>query len=274
MNRLLQLFSRSGASFLFVVLEVCCFYLIVNFNSQQQEIAFATWSLYSSQLMEEYSELREYVGLREKMDQMQAENARLLAQLRNAKYTEEVVIDSVRQDSLRQRYTYIAADIVNKSPLGANITYVLNRGRIHGVEKHQGVISDRGVVGIVVNVSPRHARVMSLLHREFRLSAGLRGKPYFGSLQWDGGDARYATLYALPEYAQFARGDTIETTGYSNIFPTGLAIGTVAEYTPVQGGTTFVTTVRLLADFYELQHVYVVRDLLKDDLEQLTTEEE
>jgi rod shape-determining protein MreC len=269
MNRLLQLLTRSGALFLFAALEIVCFYLIINFNSAQQEIAMETWSLYSTRFTERSANIRSYINLRQEIQQVQAENARLRGLLPNANYTERVVIDSIRQDSLRQRFTFITAEIVNKSPLGANITYVIDRGRIHGVEKHQGVISDRGVVGIVINVSERHARVMSLLHRDFRLSAGLHDKPYFGTLRWEGGDARFATLFAIPEYANPAIGDTVETTGYSNKFPTGVPVGTIADIQPQVGSNTLLIQVRLLGDFYNLRRAYVVRDLLKEDLEQL-----
>ncbi|MCB0638688.1 MAG: rod shape-determining protein MreC [Lewinella sp.] len=273
MNRLLQLLTRSGALFLFTALEIVCFYLIINFNSAQHEVAMETWSLYSNRLTERSAALRSYINLRQEVEQMQAENARLRGLLPNANYTEQVEVDSVQQDSLRQRFTYIPAEIINKSPIGANITYVINRGRIHGVEKHQGVISDQGVAGIVINVSERHARVMSLLHRDFRLSAGLHGKPYFGSLRWEGEDVRFATLFSIPEYADPMVGDTVETTGYSNKFPTGVPVGTIADVSPQEGSNTFIVKVKLFGDFYELQRAYVIRDLLKEDLEQLDQEE-
>ncbi|RMF00927.1 MAG: rod shape-determining protein MreC, partial [Bacteroidetes bacterium] len=125
------------------------------------------------------------------------------------------------------------------------------------------------VVGIVTKVSARHARVMSLCHADFRLSAQLRGKHYFGSLRWLTGDTRTAKLSAIPKYAPVAIGDTVETTGYSNIFPTGIPIGVVQEVEPAAGETTYDITVGLFVDFFELEHAYVVRDLMKEDLEQL-----
>ena len=260
---------------MFTALEILCFYLIINFNSAQQEIAAETWSLYSGAVTERLNNYQNYLGLRRQVQQLQQENSTLRAQIPNAVYTEDVLIDSVVQetDSIRQRYTFVAADIINKSPLSGNITYVLNRGYIHGVEKHQGVINDQGVVGIVVAVSARHSRVMSLLHRDMRLSAGLRHKDYFGSLSWTGGDARYASLVSIPEYANVMVGDTVETTGFSNIFPTGIAIGTVTDISTPAGGNTFNLQVELFNEFFGLRHAYVVRNLLKDDLEQLDTTE-
>lgn len=268
---MLQLFSRSGAFFLFAALEVVCFYLIINFNSAQQEIAVESWGLYSGRVMDRLDRASRYFSLEQRARQLQEENAELRSRLPNATYTEDVLIDSVEQtiDSLRQRYTFVAANVINKSPLSGNNTYVLDRGYIHGVEKHQGVISENGVVGIVISVSARHARVMSVLHRDFRLTGTLRGKSYFGTLSWPGGDLRYARLSSIPEYAPVAVGDTVETSGYSNIFPAGILVGEVAEIKTPPGENTYDLRIRLFTDYYGLRETYVVRNLLKEDLQQL-----
>lgn len=269
MSSLLQLFTRRGAFFFFAFLEFCCLFLIIRHNSQQGDIAKNSWLLYSGKVMEEAEGARNFLRLRELNEQLRAENAQLLSRLPNAFYIESVEIDSFQNDSLRQRYTYTSAEVINKTPLSGNITYVLNRGSIHGVETHQGVVSDGGIVGIVIAVSPRHCRVMSLMHRDMRLSAGLHNTNFFGSLRWEGGDTRFANLYNIPEYAPLAVGDTVETTGYSNIFPTGIPIGKIAEFEQIEGETTMNIKVRLFNDFFTLDHAYIVRDLLKGDLDQL-----
>lgn len=269
MSNILQLFVRRGALLLFVVLEIFCFYLIIKYNSTQREVAQSSWLYYSGTLTEYTASARSYLRLEQQNDQLLAENARLLSQLPNAYYTEAVQIDSFNNDSLRQRYTYTSAEVINKTPLSGNISYVLDRGSIHGVEPHQGVVSDGGVVGIVTSISPRHSRVMTLMHRDMRLSVGLRGNNFFGSLRWQGGDTRFASLSNMPKYAPIEVGDTVETTGYSNIFPTAIPVGTVIEKNKIEGAGTLDVKVRLFNDFFQIKHAYIVRDLLKEDLDQL-----
>lgn len=271
MSNILQVLTNRGAFFLFAALEMYCLYLVINYNSQQRIVADASWNYYGGIVMERMDNLRNYLVLDKENEKLRAENAALLARLPSAFYTETVTVDSIQDDSLRQRYTYLATEIINKSPLSANITYVINRGHIHGVEAHQGVVNENGIIGIVTKVSPRHALVMSLLHRDMRLSAGLRNKFFFGTLAWEGGDTRIATLSAIPDYASVAIGDTVETTGYSSIFPKGIAIGTVKARRTVSGGSNVLLDVKLFNDFYRLKHGYVVRDLMKDDIEQLET---
>lgn len=270
MSRLLQLFTQRGAFFLFLFLEIISFFLIIRYNANQQEVAAASWSLYAGRYMERVDRFRNYFSLEQENENLLEHNARLLAKLESSFDRDSVQVDSIRDDSIYyQRYAYIAGEIINKSPLSANINYVINKGHIHGVEKHQGVISKEGVVGIVTAVSPRHARVMSLLHRDIRLSAAIKNEDYFGSLFWQGGDARFAYLSKIPEYADVSKGDTIQTTGYSNIFPTGVDIGQVEEISALEGENLLLIKVKLFNDFFSARNVYVVRNLLKDDLEQL-----
>ncbi len=273
MSSILQVFARRGVFFLFAFLEIICFYMLIRFNSEQQEVADATWSLYANRYMEKADKWEKYFSLEEENRRLQKSIGEIRSQLPNASYIENIEEDTVRNDSIRQRYFFLSAEIINKSSISANITYVINRGSFHGVEKHQGVISNTGVVGIVIAVSSRYARVMSLLHSDMRLSAGIRGSNFFGSLNWRERDTRFAYLSKIPEYAPVAIGDTIETTGYSNIFPTGEPIGEVVAIEPLQGKNTLDIKVKLFNDFFSVHHVHVIRDLMKDDLDQLESEE-
>ena len=269
MNSLFQLFTRQGAFFVFAALELFCLYLIVNYNREQAQVYDASKKMYGGMIKERSSKVRNYLRLEEINEQLRSENAELLSRLPNAQYVEALSKDTVQDDSLRQRYTYIAGQIINKSPLSANISYVVNRGHIHGVEPHLGVINAHGIIGIVTRVSERHCRVMSINDKDVRVSAGLRGRDYFGSLRWEGSDTRYVTLYDIPKYVTVHVGDTVETTGYSNVFPSGVPIGAIHDIGEDTSKGNYVIAVRLFNDLFNVNDVYVVRDLMKEDLDQL-----
>ncbi|MEL6273720.1 MAG: rod shape-determining protein MreC [Bacteroidota bacterium] len=272
MNRLLQIIFQSGSFFTFVILELICFYLVINFNSTQRDIYLETVSVYTGGVNERAKAVGSYFSLRNKVDSLQNEIAALRARLPESSYTVTSQVDSISDDSLRQRYVYLAADIVNKSPFGPNNTFVINQGRKNGVELGQGVVAHAGLVGIVTAVSNGHARVMSLLHRDTRLSAGLKTN-FYGTLRWDGIDPRYMTLTDMKDYVEVIVGDTIISTGYSNIFPTGIPIGTVTKLDRLPGTGNWKLKVELLNDPLQVRYVYVVKDLFKEDLSHLTEEE-
>ncbi len=119
------------------------------------------------------------------------------------------------------------------------------------------VISSDGVAGVIVGCSENYSVAMSLLNLDFRLSARIKSNGYFGSLTWDGRDYRNAVLGEIPQHISISVGDTIETTGYSAIFPEGLAVGTISEFEK-RGGDFYRIRVSILTDFKKLHFVDVI----------------
>jgi rod shape-determining protein MreC len=105
---------------------------------------------------------------------------------------------------------------------------------------------------------------MSLLNLDFKLSARIKSNGYFGSLSWDGRDYRYAILSEIPQHVLVNVGDTIETTGYSAIFPEGVIVGTVSDYEKF-GGDFYKISVLLMADFKKLHFVDVIGNMKKTE---------
>ncbi len=248
-----------------IVLELFCFYLIINFNSEQQKIWLETVTVYTGGVNERVDGVNSYIGLRATVDSLQQRLADIKSATEGVYVAKAAEVDSVRDDSLRQRFVYLTAEVVNKSPYGPNNTTIINRGKMDGIEVGQGVVADRGLLGIVTAVSGEHARVMSLLHRDTRLSAGLKNS-YFGTLRWDGDDPRKMTLYDLKSYVPVNVNDTIYTTGYSSIFPTGLPIGKVSEAEKLAGTGNWRIGVELLEDPLRMRYVFVIKDLFKEDI--------
>jgi rod shape-determining protein MreC len=105
---------------------------------------------------------------------------------------------------------------------------------------------------------------MSVLNSDFRLSARIKSNGYFGSLSWDGRDYRQAVLNDIPQHVSVNIGDTVETTGYSTIFPEGIFVGTITDYE--KPGSDFYTIyVQLVTDFKKLQFVDVVSNKRKQE---------
>lgn len=272
MSRLAELLFQGSSFLTFVVLEMICFYLIINFNSDQRAIYLETVSVYTGSVNEKVTNLTDYVGLRDRVAELQNEVTELRARLPESLYDATTSVDSINDDSLRQRYVYLAAEIINKSPYGPNNTFIINQGEAAGVARGQGVVAGVGLVGIVTAVADQHARVMSLLHRDTRLSAGVKSR-HFGTLRWDGQDPRIMTLADMKSYVPVQTGDTIFTTGYSSVFPTDLPIGIVTKKQALAGTGNWELEVTLLNDPLGLHYVYVTKDLFKEDLARLNPKE-
>jgi rod shape-determining protein MreC len=76
-------------------------------------------------------------------------------------------------------------------------------------------------------------------------------------------------LTQIPMSEKVKTGDTIVTSGYSNIFPKGIMVGTVDDFKAIPELYFYVIHVKLSTDFKNLRYVYVVSDLKKIEKETL-----
>jgi rod shape-determining protein MreC len=265
MEQILRIFYNNGSFITFIGLQFLCLYLIINFNSAQSAIAAETWTVRSGSVKGLIGGFQDYLDLREQNEVQRREIARLRGLLPEARYDASTEIDSLTDNTYLQRYSFLATNIVNRSPYRPNNTLVIDRGSSFSVQQGQGVVGNGGLIGIVDEPSTRYARVISILHRATRISAGLRNNA-FGTLLWDGLDPRRMTVTDIPDYVTVEAGDTLFTTGFSNVFPTGQVIGFV-ESTAIQPGTgSQDLVVRLANDPLTATNAYVVQDLFKEEL--------
>ncbi len=269
MRGLLQPFIRYGGILLFLLLEGISFFLIVRYNEGHNRIFFSSANAFFGNVYERYAGALNYFDLRRQNRQLQSENARLRRALRQSRYLDVAERDTMLGPDEIQKYVYLTARVIQNSISLNNNTLTVNRGSKHGLSPHQGVIDDRGIIGIVRNTSEHYAVVMSLLHREIKIPASVQGTNYFGSLVWQGNHPDRMTLQAIPKHAEFELGDTIVTSGYSELFPPGLPIGTVEASNLKSGESFYNIQVRLINDFYNLEYVYVIQNRMKAEIEEL-----
>lgn len=269
MRGLFQLFAAYGGFLLFVLLETVSIAMIVQFNHRQGEIASNSWGLFTAYVDHASDWVKDYPSLKNEVFKLQAKNIKLMEQLDNARYANALYRDSVSRDSIDPLYTFIGANVISNSIISNNNWLRLDRGSSHGVKPHMGVISDGGIVGIVRNTTEHYSRVMSVLHSQARINASIRTSNYFGTLTWDGKDPLFMQLNAIPRHAEFEVGDTVETNGYSQIFPEGILIGTIEAKEKVEGDNFFNVKVRLFNDISKVKYVYVVNNLMREEHEEL-----
>jgi rod shape-determining protein MreC len=160
-----------------------------------------------------------------------------------------------------RQFLYSQARVINNSVNKEFNFITINKGSLHGVRTEMAVSSPEGVVGIVFSVSKHFSVILPVLNRNFRLSAKIKRNNYFGSLTWPGGSPEQAILTDIPYHVALNIGDTIVTSGYSAIFPEGLMVGTIAEYSRQEGNFNTITA-RLSVDFRNLEYVYLIDNLL------------
>ncbi len=259
---LLEFLAKKYHYLLFLLLETIGFALLFKGNSYQGSVWLSSANDVSGKCYELTSQVSSYFSLREVNRQLTQENALLSRQLSDARC--EVDRLMINADStlthldLPTDYHIVSAQVVQNSVSHTNNLLTINRGANEGVRRNMGVVSGTGVVGIVYLVGEHYSVVIPILNSHSNISCMVRGKGYFGYLNWDGKDPRYAYMDDVPRYAQYNRGDTIETSGYSSVFPQGLTIGRILDTQDSPDGLSYRIRLELATDFARLSDVCVI----------------
>lgn len=279
MRKLLEFLVGKRHWLLFLGLLAFSLALIYRDNAYQRNVLFSSANRVAGSLASVSGEVTSYMHLREINKELLERNGQLESQLLDlqdqldAFMADTVLFQGFSADSTEHfPYSFVVAQVVNNSVSRLSNYITVNKGRLDGVTPDMGVVSERGIVGIVSTVSDRFAVIIPLLNPKLRISCKLQGSSYFGSLSWNGRNTRYATLEELPRHVEFQRGDTIVTSGYSAVFPAGLIVGVVEDYEKQHDDNFYALQVRLATDFHALNHVRIIKNFLQQ--EQLDIEKE
>jgi len=132
-----------------------------------------------------------------------------------------------------------------------------------------GVITSKGILGIIDNTSNKYATVISILNRTTSISAQLKKTNHFGSLTWNTNSPEYIQLTDIPKIAPVIKGDTIVTSGRSSIFPKGIPIGTIETFNLDNAENYYEINIKLFNDMSSIKHVYVIENRDSQALKEL-----
>lgn len=181
-------------------------------------------------------------------------------------------IDTVRIDSVikYQSIQYFGAKVIANSVAAQNNYVVLNGPAVKNFAAQMAVVDvNNSVVGKITEVSGNFAVVMSLLHKDTRLSGRLATTGETGTLIWDGKEPNLLTLTGISKSVVIKLGDSIVTSGFSTAFPAGLKIGKVSSITKEVETGNFKIMIKTDCNFYNLQYGYVIQNKDKDVIDQL-----
>lgn len=269
MYNLVRFLLRFWLLILFLSLEGFCFYLIYQNSKFHQVFLYNKANEISGNVYLQYAASKGYLSLGRVNDSLARENAYLREKAMESfiylKNEEHTVTDS--SATKLQLFTYKDAKVIRNSVnQSANYIY-LDKGASMGIKEQMGVISAKGIVGQVVKVTEHYSAVMSILNRNFRVSAKLKKSNFFGQLFWSGKRIDEVRLEEIPKHVNVHVGDTIVTSGYSVLFPENIMIGRVRKVYAQPEKNFLEIDVQLSADMNSLSHVYVVNHLQKQELE-------
>jgi len=265
MRSLFLFLWRYNFFILFLVMETICFFLIIRNSNFHHANYINSTNAAAAKVNETVSAITEYINLSKANEALSRENAAMHSLLPGSFYIDsalkQLAVDTVHN----QQYTFVTAKVINNSVNRRNNYLTLNKGGLQGIKPEMGVVCAEGIVGIVKDTSAHFSSVLSLLHKDARISAKMKKSGYIGSLVWDGFDFRHALLKDIALHVKLTKGDTIITSSFSSIFPEGIMIGTVEDFEAKEGDNFYSISVKLSTDFSNLSSVYIVENVLKQE---------
>ncbi len=267
MRNLLLLILKYGSTLLFILLEVICFYIIISFNQSQGEIWKHSTNLLTGNINQRVQNTSDYFALEAINDSLLTENAKLLEAIINYRvFSKENEFQTYENlDSTLIEYNFVPARITNKTFNNRNNYITLNKGYQDSIKIGMGVVSSHGIVGIVRSVSKNYCLVMTILHSQSRISGAIKSNDFHGTLVWDELDPQSVTLINLPKHAEVSVGDTVITSGFSTVFPYGIDIGTISDYSIESNEDAFEVDVKLFNDISSTTHAYIIKSNKQDE---------
>lgn len=260
--------ARILCAAVFILLETAAIVMLNHNNSMQRLWTMRLSHGFMAKTWGFTQKVRGYFSLAGQNEELALENHRLREMLReyeDAAKATDISLQSVTRDD---GFVYTPAQIIKSGTNSQHNYLILDKGSEDGIVQNSGIISSKGVIGIVDAVSRHYSYAISFLNTEVNISSRLGGTGAVGPLAWDGKNTDGAILKEIPLQYRYSPGDTVYTSGYSVIFPPDIPLGTAGDASIINGATNEIT-VNLFQDYTALKFVTIVRNTRAAEIEAL-----
>lgn len=196
------------------------------------------------------------------------ENAQLRKELNQAledrNLYNEALLANIRYRNLLKFKQYIAeptlaAEVIGRDPSPWFKTIIVNKGAADGVSQGSPVVVPEGVVGLVVEVSAKYAKVLLIIDQNSAVDGLVQRTRSRGVVKGDS-SGNCIFKYVLRKH-DVGLGDTVVSSGMDGVFPKGLRIGRVSEIVKLNAGIFQEIVISPYVDFEKLEEVLIIAQL-------------
>lgn len=156
-----------------------------------------------------------------------------------------------------KQYNTIPAYIINKDISNYSAVFVINAGSRSGIKENMTVIAAEGLVGHVISVTEKTAKVQILTDSSNVVSATLENSRDTVICRGTLNNNELKTTYISTDTV-LIEGEKLYTSGMGGIYPKGIYIGTVKKINEVKNITNRSFITQASVDFENLETVLVI----------------
>ena len=175
-----------------------------------------------------FETILEIKNLKQKTDDLEIENQRLLSEIARLKELskENEELREAMQVGLQKEYSLYFAAIIGKDTSQEFI--VIDKGSNNGVAENMAVITSQKVlIGRVAEVYDNFSRVQLISNTKSSFDVKVQDKDITGLLKGEGNQR--VLLDLVPTDKEISEGDIVITSELGGIFPAGILIGKVSS---------------------------------------------
>lgn len=194
--------------------------------------------------------------LKERIDQLEWE----VKQLNKYREENKELRETLNLKDQFGDYESIGGNIIAKDMGNWFNVFTIDRGSSDGVTVNSPVITSKGLVGVVISVTPFTSKVMTVIDEDSTVSAVVTKSMDVVIVKGDIFFKEYGLcrMDYIDAGTDIAVGDTIETSGLGGIFPRGILVGRVKAVGKTENNLTKYAVIEPAVDFKRLQEVFVL----------------
>ena len=256
MQQLVNAIIRFRNGLLYLLLISLSIFLLQQSSAYHRSLVANVSVFFGAQFSDLVNSFTSYTNLRETNKRLLQENKILLDQIL---FEEKLPLDTLA-------YSSIPVQVIRNSFMNSYNYITIKGGKNNGVKNEMGLVTARGIVGVVQFVQTRYAQAISILNKDLKINAKLKNSNHFGSLTWTGDDPTKMKLFDVPKTATIRIGDTIQTGGMSTIFPPNLLIGSISNFVDDPSKSFYDIEISLFQDMTNLGTVFAINHPLAEEV--------
>lgn len=266
MQQIINFLIRYKTFLLYILLLLISFVFTFQSHSYHQSKFLNSSNYFTGSMYQLSDNITSYFELKKENQTLLKENEIL----RNQLYNQDTY--AAKQDTNKLRYNVVSARVIKNSYANQRNYITINKGKQDSIQQDMGVITDKGILGIVENTSKGFAAVQSILNEKSKINAKIKNSNHFGSLIWDTKNYTSVQLVDIPRLAPLSIGDTIVTGAMSSIFPENIPIGTISKFDLDSSKSFYFIDVTLFTDMTNVKNVFIITNLNRNEILKLETE--
>lgn len=160
--------------------------------------------------------------------------------------------------SLKQKsiYKVIASRVIGRSADSWSSVVIIDKGTYRGLRRGMVAVNHLGLVGRVIDVGISTSKIMLINDSNFAVSAVVQRSRQEGLVS--GALGSNLVMRYLPKDADIKPGDSVVTSGLTEVYPKGILIGTVVDVDREFSGLSLYAVIKPAVDLAGIEEVLII----------------